>query len=48
MSRSSANRLRRRLTGTAFDRTWDQLLSAHARRLADPFAPQAGAPAARG
>jgi AraC-like DNA-binding protein len=48
MSRSSANRLRRRLTGTAFDRTWGQVLSAHERRLADPFAPQAGAPAARG
>lgn len=47
MSRSSANRLRRRLAGTPFDRTWDQVLSAHEGRLADPFA-KAGAPAARG
>jgi hypothetical protein len=38
MSRSSANRLRRRLSGTQFDRSWDQLLSAHRCRLADPFA----------
>ena len=48
MSRSSANRLRRRLTGTQFDRSWDQVRSAHQRRLADPFAAQAAAPAARG
>ncbi|WP_423602120.1 LysR family transcriptional regulator [Sphingomonas sp. MS122] len=47
MSRSSANRLRRRLSGTPFDRSWDQLLSAHRRRLADPFADPAAAPAAR-
>lgn len=47
MSRSSANRLRRRLSGTPFDRTWDQVLSAHERRLADPFAVPPAAPAAR-
>lgn len=45
MSRSSANRLRRRLSGTPFDHSWDQVLAAHERRLADPFA---AAPAARG
>lgn len=46
MSRSSAHRLRLRLAGTAFDRTWDHVLAMHARRLADPFAPDAagGAP----
>lgn len=38
MSRSSAHRLRQRLTGTAFDRLWDHVLTLHARRLADPFA----------
>lgn len=48
MSRSSANRLRRRLADTPFDRSWDQVLSAHRRRMADPFAAQAGASAARG
>nr|WP_294813456.1 LysR family transcriptional regulator [uncultured Sphingomonas sp.] len=41
MSRSSAQRLRRRLTGTPFDRSWDQVLALHARRLVDPFAPDA-------
>jgi AraC-like DNA-binding protein len=39
MSRSSAHRLRARLAGTPFVRTWDQALALHARRLADPFAP---------
>lgn len=39
MSRSSAHRLRARLAGTTFDRTWDHVLALHARRLADPFAP---------
>ena len=38
MSRSSAHRLRRRLAGTPFDRSWDQLLALHARRMADPLA----------
>lgn len=37
MSRSSAQRLRRRFTGTPFDRSWDQVLALHARRMADPF-----------
>jgi len=41
MSRSSAQRLRRRFAGTQFDRSWDQVLALHARRLADPFAPDA-------
>jgi len=39
MSRASAHRLRRRLSGTPFDRTWDRALALHAQRLADPFAP---------
>jgi hypothetical protein len=38
MSRSSAHRLRVRLAGTPFDRTWDRALAEHARRMADPFA----------
>ncbi|MFW2828551.1 LysR family transcriptional regulator [Sphingomonas sp. ID0503] len=38
MSRSSAQRLRRRLAGTVFDISWDRALALHARRLADPFA----------
>lgn len=38
MSPASAHRLRRRLAGTVFDRTWTQALALHARRLADPFA----------
>lgn len=37
MSRSSAHRLRARLTGTPFDRVWGQALAEYARRLADPF-----------
>jgi hypothetical protein len=41
MSRSSAHRLRARLTGTPFDRGWDQALAIHAGRLANPFAPDA-------
>jgi len=50
MSRSSAQRLRLRLAGTPFDRSWGQVLALHARRLADPFAPdtRAAAPAPRG
>lgn len=46
MSRSSAQRLRLSLAGTPFDRGWDQMLALHARRLADPFAVEAPAPAA--
>jgi len=46
MSRSSAQRLRRRLTGTPFDRGWDRALALHAARLADPFAADAPPPAA--
>jgi len=38
MSRSSAQRLRSRLTGTPFDRAWQQAILVHARRLNDPFA----------
>ena len=38
MSRSSAQRLRSRLTGTPFDRAWQQAMTIHARRLNDPFA----------
>ena len=38
MSRSSAHRLRRRLAGTAFVRTWDTVLADFRSRLADPFA----------
>ena len=48
MSRSSAHRLRARLAGTPFVRTWDSVLADHRRRLADPFAtPPAGATAPR-
>ena len=39
MSRSSAHRLRTRLAGTPFDHAWAQAIAFHARRLADPFAP---------
>jgi AraC-like DNA-binding protein len=46
MSRSSAHRLRRRLAGTPFDKTWDRALALHARRLADPFASVPAPPAA--
>lgn len=37
MSRSSAQRLRRRLSGTPFDQEWANALTLYARRLADPF-----------
>ena len=37
MSRSSAHRLRARLAGTLFDRTWGHVLRLHAAQLADPF-----------
>ena len=41
MSRSSAHRLRQRLAGTAFDRTWTSALTLYAGRMADPFALEA-------
>lgn len=41
MSRSSAHRLRQRLAGTPFDRTWDRILIQHEQRLADPFVREA-------
>lgn len=47
MSRASAHRLRQRLAGTPFDRTWDRALALHAQSLADPFAPQPAPRAAR-
>lgn len=47
MSRSSAHRLRQRLAGTPFDRTWTHVLALHASRLADPFAPDPAAPRKR-
>ncbi|MET0308844.1 MAG: LysR family transcriptional regulator [Sphingomonas sp.] len=49
MSRSSAYGLRERMAGTPFDRAWDQVLVEHARRLADPLAPDSvpAAPARR-
>lgn len=37
MSPASAHRLRRRLAGTVFDRTWSHALALHAQSLADPF-----------
>ena len=43
MSRSGAHRLRRRLAGTPFDRTWTAALQRHAAALADPIAALAGA-----
>ena len=39
MSRSSAHRLRDRLAGTGFDRSWASALALHAARLTDPLAP---------
>jgi hypothetical protein len=47
MSRASAHRLRQRLVGTPFDRTWDRALALHAQSLADPFAPPPAPRAAR-
>lgn len=41
MSPSSAHRLRARLKGTPFDQTWAHVLGLHARRLANPLAPDA-------
>jgi len=38
ISPASAHRLRRRLAGTPFDRTWANALALHAQSLADPFA----------
>ena len=37
MSAASAHRLRRRLAGTPFDRTWANALTLHAQSIADPF-----------
>jgi hypothetical protein len=37
MSPASAHRLRRRLAGSPFDRTWANALALHAQSLADPF-----------
>lgn len=37
MSPASAHRLRRRLSGSVFDRTWSHALALHAQSLADPF-----------
>lgn len=37
MSPASAHRLRKRLVGTPFDRTWARALALHAQSLADPF-----------
>ena len=37
MSPASAHRLRRRLAGTPFDRTWANALALHAQSLADAF-----------
>lgn len=43
MTRSSAQRLRKRLAGTPFDLTWTAALRQHAARLADPFGSRAPA-----
>lgn len=43
MSRASASRLRARLAGSPFDRDWSLALAGHARRCADPFAPDPAA-----
>lgn len=45
LSRSSIYRLRERLDGTAFDRSWDQALRLHAERMADPLSLETTAPA---
>ena len=45
MSRSSAHRLRQRLAGTPFARTWDSVLADYHRRFADPFAASPNDPA---
>ena len=39
MSRVSAHRLRRRLAGTMFDRSWAWALAQYRVHMADPFAP---------
>jgi hypothetical protein len=41
MSRSSAQRLRRRLAGSPFDIGWERALALYVERLADPFGPDA-------
>ncbi len=45
MSRISAHRLRRRLNGTMFDRSWAWALAQYDARMADPFAPDQPPPA---
>lgn len=45
MSRISAHRLRRRLAGTMFDRSWAWALAQYRIRMADPFAPDVPPPA---
>lgn len=47
MSRSSAQRLRNRLTGTIFDHAWDSALAHYGRQMANPLAQAAAAQAPR-
>jgi len=47
MSPASAHRLRRRLAGTPFDRTWAKALALHAQSLADPFSADPARPVTR-
>ncbi|MEC3912053.1 LysR family transcriptional regulator [Sphingobium sp. CR2-8] len=47
MSPASAHRLRRRLAGTPFDRSWANALALHAQSLADPFAGHPARPVTR-
>jgi hypothetical protein len=46
MSPSSAHRLRHRLTGTQFDRDWDEALALHGQLMTRPLALDHGAHAA--
>lgn len=43
MSRSSAHRLRQRLAGTPFDRSWEGALAVFRARLLDPYSVDASA-----
>ena len=47
MSPASAHRLRRRLAGTPFDRTWANALALHAQSLADAFSSDPARPVTR-
>lgn len=47
MSPASAHRLRRRLAGTPFDRTWAKALTLHAQSLAEAFAGDNARPVTR-